>query len=496
MNPDMNREVESHYPEALTSLATAVQERGGRLLMVGGAVRDELLGLPPTDFDVEAFGLPVRAVEEVAAQLGAVKEVGRDFGIFKMRIAGHEIDLGLPRRDSKISPGHRGFQANVEPSMTVAEAAQRRDFTIGAIYKDPLTGEVLDPTHGANDLQQRRLRMVDPTTFVEDPLRLLRGAQLAARYELKLDPATLEQMRLMMPEIKTLKPDRLVAEWRKLMVKAERPSIGLEIMKSTDYFKEYFPVIDQLASTPQDPRWHPEGNVWVHTKLVVDQARRLAATQELSAEETLIATLAAFCHDLGKVSTTQIVDRKIITHGHEEAGADPARDWLEKSGFPESIIRKVIPLVTNHLKPALLYESEHRGQWVTGGALRRLAKRVYPSTIKQLALVATADHLGRGPFPQPDGASAWPTYDPASEWLLAESQRRGVDQGRPEPVLYGRDLVERGWSPGPIFGQVIALAEQLAEQGYDRAAILALLDQAEEPAAALATLEQATQPSS
>lgn len=486
MNPDMNRESESSYPAEIRQLAEAVQARGGRALLVGGLARDEVLGRPSKDYDLEIHGLPVREVAEAAGALGQVKEVGRSFGVFKLRVGDRDVDVSLPRRDSKTGAGHRGFSIDVDPTMTPTEAARRRDFTMNAMMKDVLTGELIDPFHGQEDLHQRRLRLVDPATFRDDPLRVLRAVQFVGRFGLAVEAKTLETLRDMVPSLAELPKERLYDEWFKLFARADQPSLGLQAAKDVGLFERYFPTIERLAATPQEPEFHPEGDVWTHTKLVVDQARRLTADQ--SDNERLIIALAAFTHDLGKVSTTERIDGRIRSRDHERAGAEPTREFLERSGFPEGVIRKVLPLVTEHLKPALLYHSELRGQWVSGGALRRLARRVYPATIEQLATVATADHLGRGPFPQPDGTAAWPTSDQASEWLLREATQRRLHEGKPEPVLYGRDLVERGWSPGPIFGQAIRLAEGLAEHGRSKECILELIDDAADPTNAIAAL--------
>ncbi len=491
MNPDMNREPELTYPAEIRRLAETVRTRGGRALLVGGLVRDEALGHASKDYDLEVHGLAVREVAEAAGAIGEVKEVGRSFGVFKLRVGDRDVDVSLPRRDSKIGRGHRGFSIDVDPTMTPTEAARRRDFTINAMMKDVLTGELIDPFHGQDDLQHRRLRLVDPQTFCDDPLRVLRAVQFVGRFGLTVEPKTLETLREMVPSLAELPKERLYDEWVKLFARAEQPALGLQAAKDIGLFARYFPTIERLATTPQEPAFHPEGDVWTHTKLVIDQARRLTVDQP--EPERLVIALAAFTHDLGKVSTTETVDGRIRSRDHERAGADPTRDFLERAGFPEGIIRKVIPLVTEHLKPALLYNSELRGQWVSGGALRRLARRVYPATIEQLTLVATADHLGRGPFPQSDGTTAWPMSDPSSAWLLREATELRLHEGKPEPVLYGRDLVERGWPPGPIFGQAIRLAEGLAEHGRSKGRILELIDAAGDPTAAIAALQSELQ---
>lgn len=479
------------YPSGVVRLATTVAQAGGRALLVGGHVRDELVGRPTKDFDLEVFGLPVRQVEDLLRSFGSVSQVGKSFGIFKTRVDGVDIDVGLPRRETKVGTGHRGFTVDVDPMMPPTQAARRRDFTINALMKDPLTGEVLDPFNGRTDLEQHMLRVVDPETFVDDPLRVYRGFQLAARFSLTADPTTLTLFRTMLPQLDELARDRVRDEWTKLFTLAERPSIGLALAQVVGFFTHAFPTIEALTTTPQDPTLHPEGDVWAHTLLAVDHARQLAGGEQYSRESVLVVVLATFLHDLGKVTTTEIRDGRIRSLDHEAAGVDPARDFLERSGFSDRVIAPVLGIIANHLKPAQLYASDLRGAWVSGGALRRLARRVAPATIDQLAIVAAADHLGRGPFPQPDGSSAWPTSDPASEWLRAESAACGVLGGRPEPSLYGRDLMDRGWPAGPELGRVLEAAEQLADHGWTRDQLLAQLNHATDPTAAAILLESA-----
>src|SRR3954469_19330011 len=179
----------SAAPEQVLAIATAVREQGGRALIVGGWVRDRLLGLPEGDnpnVDLEVFGLPGDRLRAVLETFGRVEAVGESFQVYK--VGG--IDVSLPRRDSKAGRGHKGFIVTGDPEMSIAEAARRRDFTINAISQDPLTGEYFDPFGGRADLDRRLLRVVDPATFADDSLRVLRGIQFAARLGFTLEPST------------------------------------------------------------------------------------------------------------------------------------------------------------------------------------------------------------------------------------------------------------------------------------------------------------------
>jgi len=468
---------------AVTRIATAVQRSGGRALMVGGAVRDAMLGLNPKDVDVEVYGLSPDSLRTVMTSLGSVNEVGRSFGVIKIRVNGHEIDVSLPRRDSKTAPGHRGFAIETDAGMDVIEAARRRDFTINAILKDPLTNEVIDPFNGQRDLNQHLLRLVDERTFADDPLRVLRGVQFSGRFELEVEPKTLAAMKGMIEQLAELPKERLVEEWAKLFLRSNHPSRGLEVARQIGYFRRYAPSIDRLAETPQGQDVHPEGTVWQHTLLAVDEAKRLAP-------KDLAVQLAVLTHDLGKSTTTEMADEQIQSLGHAAAGVEPAIDFLKSQGFSDTIIRKVVPLIREHLNPLQLY---HQRDHLRPGTIRRLAQRIYPATLEQLSQVMAADALGRGPFIQSDGSVARPTTAPAANWLLAEAQKLGVDRGRPEPVLWGRDLIERGWGPGKEIGQAIHLADELANQGQSREEILAIINQTSRPPEAIAALQSAIQ---
>src|SRR5947199_4840249 len=172
--------------DRVRDLATAVRDAGGRALVVGGWVRDRLLGHPSTNIDLEVFGVPPARLRQLLEPFGRVEAVGESFQVYKLG----DIDVSLPRRDSKAGRGHRGFIVVGDPDLSIAEAARRRDFTVNAISWDPLSGEYFDPFNGRVDLEQRCLRVVDPATFPDDSLRVLRAVQLAARFEFTIDDRT------------------------------------------------------------------------------------------------------------------------------------------------------------------------------------------------------------------------------------------------------------------------------------------------------------------
>jgi len=463
-------------PSGLRQLLERVREAGGRPLLVGGAVRDALLGLPVQDYDVEVFGLPAESLRASLSSLGRVNTVGEAFTVFKL--AGLEgvpgaVDVSLPRRDSKVGPGHRGIAVQGDPTLAPEEAARRRDFTINAVLFDPFASRLLDFFAGQRDLESRVLRAVDPARFGEDPLRALRAVQLAARFELRVDPET-ARLCASMP-LAELPAERIFGEVEKLLLKARRPSLGFGLLREWRLLPAVAPELVPLADTPQDPGWHPEGDVWTHTLLALDQAVPLAA--DLDRPRALAVMLATLCHDLGKPSTTRFEDGRLRSRGHEEAGLSPTVTLLDRwnvhtlMGY--DVRGQVLGLVGNHLKPGQLYDDRDR---VSDGALRRLARKCEPALLYR---VARADCLGRtGDFPPS-----------AMEWFLERVRQLDVAERPPSPLLKGRDVVALGVAPGPEVGRIV---REVYERQLDGA--VTTIDEAREEARRL--LEQGSHDSS
>jgi tRNA nucleotidyltransferase (CCA-adding enzyme) len=422
--------------ETATRIAEAVRERGGRALLVGGWVRDRLLGLASKDLDLEVFGLPAQELRALLEEFGEVNAVGESFKVYK--VAG--IDVSLPRRDSKSAPGHRGFEVTGDPNMPIEEAARRRDFTVNAIALDPLTGEYLDPFDGRTDLlERRRLRHLDEKTFGDDSLRVLRGIQFAARFGLTMDPATKALSRRI--SLIDLPPERIWGEIEKLLLQAARPSIGLSLALDLGVIDQLFPELETLVGCPQEPEWHPEGDVWVHTLMVVDQAR--TRISDLERPQQITVMLGAVCHDLGKPATTAVIDGRIRSMEHEQAGVRPTVSLLDRlnvqtvSGY--DVRRQVVGIVAYHLAPNAFYKSKTA---VGDGAFRRLAQKV---DLELLARVALSDCLGRtGDF---DCSGI--------DWFLERARALGVEHAAPEPIVKGRHLLPLGVPPGPRMGAIL-----------------------------------------
>jgi len=432
-------------PPGLVRLVGTLRAAGGRPYVVGGAVRDGLLGLPVKDYDVEVFGLPHERLETVLSAHGRVDAVGQAFRVYKLSgVEGVDgaLDVALPRRDSKVGPGHRGIAVEGDPSLPVEEAARRRDFTMNAMLLDPATGEVLDPWGGRRDLETHLLRAVDARTFGEDPLRALRAVQFAARYELDVDPATAALCAAV--PLGELPAERVFGEIEKLLLKARRPSLGLALLKAWGMLPAIAPELLPLEATPQDAAWHPEGDVWVHTLQVVDEAAALLADLAEDRPRQLVVMLGALCHDLGKPQTTRFEDGRIRSRGHEEAGLPSARALLDRWNVHTllgyDVRGQVLAMVAHHLKPGQLFDDRAR---VSDGAIRRLAGKCEPDLLYR---VARADCLGRRP-----GA-----FEPvAMEWFRERVRALDVAVRPPEPILKGRDVLALGVSPGPEVGRVV-----------------------------------------
>jgi tRNA nucleotidyltransferase (CCA-adding enzyme) len=416
-------------------IATAVHDAGGRALIVGGWVRDRLLGLDSKDIDIEVFGLPADRLRAILERSGRVEMVGESFRVFK---AG-DIDVSLPRRESKSGRGHRGFDVTGDPTMTVAEAARRRDFTINAVSWDPLTGEYVDPFTGRADLDRRLLRVVDPATFPDDSLRVLRAVQFAARFDLHLDEETRAICRRI--ALDDLPAERVWREIEKLLF-APRPSIGFTLALDLGSVEKLFPELFALVSCVQEPEWHPEGDVWVHTLQVIDHARK--RIDDLERAQQIAVMLGAVCHDFGKPATTAFLDGRIRSIDHEEQGVAPADSFLDRLNIHSidgyDVRHQVLGMVAQHLKPGMWFKVRDE---VGDGAFRRLAQKV---DLELLARVAKADCLGREPG----------TFNcEAMDWFLDRARRLGVEHRPPAPILLGRHLLELGLEPGPRIGEIL-----------------------------------------
>ena len=422
-------------------VAEAAAAAGGRALIVGGWVRDRLRGKPSKDIDIEVFGVAQDRLPVLLEPVGRVEPVGQSFPVYKLVPPGGgsgDIDVALPRRESKHGRGHKGFEVHGDPSMSIADAARRRDFTVNAIGWDPLTGTYEDPFDGRGDLERRLLRAVDPATFADDSLRALRAVQFAARFEFALEDETAALCREL--ALDDLPAERIWGEIEKLLLHAEHPSIGFRLALDLGVLRQVLPELLPLVGCEQEPEWHPEGDVWTHTLMVIDKARALNGDLDRPRLTTIM--LGAVCHDLGKPPTTAFIDGRIRSLDHEQAGVEPTVSLLDRlnihtiDGF--EVRAQVVGLVAHHLKPGAFRKAAN----VSDGAFRRLAQKV---DLELLARLARADCLGRsGDF---DCS--------AMDWFIERARALGVEHQPPAPLLLGRHLLALGLPPGPRVGEIL-----------------------------------------
>ena len=297
----------------------------------------------------------------------------------------------------------------------------------------------LDPFDGRGDLSHRVLRVVDPTTFGDDSLRVLRAVQFAARLEFAPDDEARALCRAI--PLDDLPAERVWGEIEKLLF-APRPSIGFALAMELEVVPTLFPELHALAGCPQEPEWHPEGDVWAHTLQVVDRAR--FRVDDLGRPQQIAVMLGAVCHDFGKPSTTAIVDGRIRSLDHEEQGVVPTLSFLDRLSVRSiegyDVRQQVVGLVAQHLKPGAWHKVRDE---VGDGAFRRLAQKV---DLELLARVAKADCLGREPG----------HFDCAAmDWFLKRARALGVEHRPPAPILLGRHVLALGLVPGPRVGEIL-----------------------------------------
>jgi tRNA nucleotidyltransferase (CCA-adding enzyme) len=443
----------SFLPEKVRRLSDVIRESGGRAMLVGGCVRDELMGFEPKDWDLEVYRVEPERLKKILESFGEVNAVGEAFTVYKL---GGDLDVSMPRRDRKSGRGHKGFVIEGDPDMTFEEACSRRDFTVNAILKDPLTGEIVDPFDGRGDIDKKLLRHVSTETFAEDSLRVLRAAQFAARLEFDIAPDTVEICKTI--DVTDLPKERIWGELEKLLLKAQQPSIGLKWLYDLGVVDQIFPELKSLVGVPQEPEWHPEGDVDVHTLMVVDKARKLI--DHLPYEKQVAVMLGALAHDFGKPPTTQFFDGRWRSHSHDEAGVGPTLSFLDSLGIftlnGYDVRNQIVQLVRYHLKPGEYYKAKNP---VGDGAFRRLARKVEPDLLYR---VAKADSLGRNPDWLPK--EKWFGSE-AQEWFIEKVRDLQIEKKAPDPLLMGRHLIELGLKPSPRFKQILDAVYELQLDG-------------------------------
>jgi len=442
-----------HEYMPVLAIVQIVHKRGGKALLVGGAVRDLLLGLPLNDLDIEIYGLVVEELEAILRQFGPVRLVGKVYGV--LCLDGLAVDWSLPRSDA----AGRKPLVTVDPQMAFDQAFRRRDLTINAMGIDLNTYELIDPFNGQNDLEHKILRAPDATTFAEDPLRFYRVVQFIGRFEMIPDGVLQDICKSI--SLEGVSRERIALEFEKLLLLSQRPSLGFRWLLSVGRLHEILPELAATLGVQQNPAWHPEGDVFEHTMQTIDAAARFTYKDD---DEKLLLLLTMLCHDLGKPSTTKLVDDIWRSRGHEEAGIEPARSFLKRITLKKDVIDQVLVLVRHHRAPGVFVK-----EGAKPAAYKRLARALAPLSIELLARLTLADKQGRN---NKSHEPLTKTFEDLDEFVR-RAQDAGVLYQQEKPLLVGADLTSYV-QPGPQIGELLKKAYQLQiEEGIiDKAVLL------------------------
>lgn len=417
-------------------------------ILVGGSVRDKLLdkNIESKDIDIELYThLKYEDIIELLNKKYKCDIVGKHFGVIKIRTDdGNDFDLSLPRIEKSIGNKHIDFEVILDGKLDFKEAFKRRDFTFNAIGYDFIEEKIIDIYNGENDLKNKIIRHVNSKTFVEDPLRIYRAIQFAARFEFQIAEETKDLIHNMIKNglLDELPKERVFVEFEKLLIKSKNPSIGFELMKEFGILEKYFEELHKLIGVEQEKEWHPEGDVWVHTMMVIDEMAKI----EVNNDKKLLYMLSCLCHDLGKPEYTKIINNKITSRGHEEGGIEPTVNFLRKLTNDNKLINQVCKLVELHLQPSLLYIAEPRNS-----AIKRLNNKLIEEnlTILDLAIINKADSNGR------TTKDALVKYTPQYDWIVNKYKELNLTDKKIEPLIKGKDLIDLGLKPDKSFKEIL-----------------------------------------
>ena len=438
----LNRKNVSLNKEICTRIAEKVKDAGGRAFYVGGYVRDRLLSIENKDLDIEVHGIEPQKLYAILEEFGKPETVGSSFGVYMLR--GYDVDIAMPRKETATGKGHRDFEITVDPFIGYEKAARRRDFTVNAMMEDVLTGEVVDPFHGREDLENGILRCVDPETFIEDPLRVLRAAQFASRFAFSIDPDTLELCKTI--NLSTLSKERIEEELKKALVKGRKPSIFFETLRQMDQLDVWFPEVKQLIGVRQDPIYHPEGDVWIHTMEVVDRAS--AYRDKVS--DPFRFELLALCHDFGKIVTTSEKNGRIHAYDHENQGLPLIRSFLGRITNEHDLIHYVVNMTSLHMKPNAVYHDK---------APIKTTNRMFDQADEPVDLI----YMSMADKPLIMGSDV---FTDSNDFLFERYEIYKETMSR--PYVTGKDLIDAGLEPDESFTQILEYAHKLRLAGVEK----------------------------
>jgi tRNA nucleotidyltransferase/poly(A) polymerase len=417
--------------ETAIAIVEQLRKAGHEALFAGGCVRDMLMGNKSADYDIATSATP----EEVMSLFRRTVAVGAQFGVVLVLLHGKQFEVATFRRDAEYADGRRPVSVKYTDAE---EDALRRDFTINALFYDPVADEVIDYVDGRRDIERRIIRTVgDPfERFEEDKLRMVRAVRFATRFDFEIDPSTLDAMKELSEKVSVVSWERIGDEIEKTLTGPNRGR-ALQVLADTSLLKHILPEVDELIGVRQPEMHHPEGDVFEHTKLALDYLHW--DTGESPSSELAFATLL---HDIGKPPTFRVADR-IRFSGHDVVGARSAESICRRLRLSGENRKKIVDMVLNHMR------------FIS-------AKEMRESTLKKMLQRETfADELE---MHRADCLASHGSLD-IYDFLKAKLESLPEEEIKPPPLVNGDDLIELGLTPGPIFGQILRAVEEMQLEG-------------------------------
>ena len=423
-------------------IAQKVNALGGRAYYVGGCVRDKMMKIECLDKDIEIHGIEMEQLRTLLRSCTDNLIENLHFGVFTL--PDYEIDVALPRSETLCGRTHKDFEVSIHPNLDTRQATVRRDFTINAMMEDVLTGELIDHYGGSSDLSEGIIRHIEDGRFMEDPLRVLRAAQFSARFQFRIDERTVALCKKM--SLEALPRERVFDELKKALLKSDKPSLFFEALRTTDNLDEFFGELKDLIGVQQNEKHHAEGDVWVHTMMVLDEC----AKRRSNVKNPLGFMLSAICHDMGKAKCTEIVNGEIHSYNHEIEGLPIAEAFISRLTSDKKIKEYVLNMVEFHMKPNTLAAME--------SAIKKTNK-MFDQAVEPLDLIhlAVADSLGK----------VAPREYYETEPFLMERLALFEEQMK-KPYVTGADLIAEGFEPGEKFTKMLEYAHKLRLAGCEK----------------------------
>lgn len=420
-------------------IAEKIKEKGGRVFYVGGYVRDSLLNIKTKDIDIEVHNISYDDLIDTISELGEVVEHGSNFGILSLKK--HNLDIALPRKEFNTGRGHKDFKIYTDPFIGTYKAAKRRDFTINALMKDVLTGEIIDHFNGLQDLENKIIRHIDDDSFVEDSLRVLRACQFASRFNFKIADETINLCSKM--DISSLSKERIEEELKKALLLSNKPSIFFDYLRQMKQLNFWFKEINDLINVKQDPIYHPEGDVYTHTMIVLNEASKYL--NEVSNPYSFM--LLALCHDLGKTVSSFEDNGRIHAYNHENSGVEIASKLLKRFSNNKNVKKYITNMIKLHMKPNVCFRNN---------AKEKTTNAMFDEAIAPIDLIyfAMCDHISNE------------TIDTRKQFLF---ERLNIyNELMKKPEVTGDDLIKAGLIPDERFKETLEFAHKLHLSGIDK----------------------------